>query len=117
MGEGIDPEVSARVTDAAARLAAAGADVVEIDVPAVHYAISAYYVIAPAEASSNLARYDGVRFGHRVDAPTTPEMYEATRSAGLRGRGQTTHHVGHLRAVGGLLRRLLRDRPEGPDPA
>ena len=51
--------------------------------PAATYGLSAYYVLAPAEASSNLARYDGVRFGLRVDAPTTPEMYDATRSAGF----------------------------------
>ena len=47
------------------------------------YGLSAYYLIAPAEASSNLARYDGVRFGLRVDAPTTGEMYDRTRTAGF----------------------------------
>ncbi len=51
--------------------------------PATGYGLSAYYLIAPAEASSNLARYDGVRFGLRVDAPTTAEMNEATRTAGF----------------------------------
>ena len=51
--------------------------------PAVIYGLSAYYLIAPAEASSNLARYDGVRYGLRVDAPTTGEMYDRTRTAGF----------------------------------
>ena len=51
--------------------------------PAAVYGLSAYYLIAPAEASSNLARYDGVRYGLRVDAPTTGEMMTATRTAGF----------------------------------
>ena len=83
MGEGIAPDVLARVQQAAAALAAAGAEVGEVSVPATGYGLSAYYLIAPAEASSNLARYDGVRFGLRVDAPTTAEMNEATRTAGF----------------------------------
>ena len=83
MGEGIAPDVSARVAAAAAALEAAGATVGEASVPACTYGIGAYYVIAPAEASSNLARYDGVRFGLRVDAATTPEMYDLTRTAGF----------------------------------
>jgi aspartyl-tRNA(Asn)/glutamyl-tRNA(Gln) amidotransferase subunit A len=82
-GEGISPDVAARTREAADALAAAGAKVEEASVPATIYGLSAYYVIAPAEASSNLARYDGVRFGLRVDAPTTPEMYDATRTAGF----------------------------------
>jgi aspartyl-tRNA(Asn)/glutamyl-tRNA(Gln) amidotransferase subunit A len=82
-GDGIAPDVAARVRAAADALAAAGAEVVEVSVPAVAYGLSAYYLIAPAEASSNLARYDGVRFGLRVDAPTTAEMMVATRTAGF----------------------------------
>jgi aspartyl-tRNA(Asn)/glutamyl-tRNA(Gln) amidotransferase subunit A len=83
MGDGIAPDVAARVRQAAEALAAAGAEVGEVSVPATTYGLSAYYLIAPAEASSNLARYDGVRFGLRVDAPTTAEMNEATRTAGF----------------------------------
>ncbi len=83
MGEGIAPDVAARVTQAAEALAAAGATVGEAHVPAATYGLSAYYLIAPAEASSNLARYDGVRYGLRVDAPTTGEMMTATRTAGF----------------------------------
>ena len=83
MGEGIDDDVIARVREAADALAAAGAEVVEVSVPAVTYGLSAYYLIAPAEASSNLARFDGVRYGLRVDAPTTNEMMIATRTEGF----------------------------------
>ena len=83
MGEGIAPDVAARVRAAADALAAAGATVEEVSVPAVTYGLSAYYLVAPAEASSNLARYDGVRFGNRVEAPTTGEMMTATRTAGF----------------------------------
>ncbi|MHB1710251.1 MAG: Asp-tRNA(Asn)/Glu-tRNA(Gln) amidotransferase subunit GatA [Acidimicrobiales bacterium] len=81
--EGADDDVVARTHQAAEACAAAGARVDEISVPEVRYALSAYYLIAPAEASSNLARYDGVRFGLRVDAEDTPAMNTATRSAGF----------------------------------
>jgi aspartyl-tRNA(Asn)/glutamyl-tRNA(Gln) amidotransferase subunit A len=81
--EGIAPDVVARATAAAEALEGAGAKVEEVSVPAVIYGLSAYYLIAPAEASSNLARYDGVRYGLRVDGPTTGEMYDRTRTAGF----------------------------------
>jgi aspartyl-tRNA(Asn)/glutamyl-tRNA(Gln) amidotransferase subunit A len=81
--EGIAPDVAARAQAAAEALSAAGAKVEEVSVPAVIYGLSAYYLIAPAEASSNLARYDGVRYGLRIDAPTTGEMYDRTRTAGF----------------------------------
>jgi aspartyl-tRNA(Asn)/glutamyl-tRNA(Gln) amidotransferase subunit A len=81
--EGILPDVMARVRQAIDALEEAGAKVDEVSVPAVVYGLTAYYLINPAEASSNLARYDGVRFGLRVDAPTTGEMYDRTRTAGF----------------------------------
>ena len=81
--EGVAPEVAAAARDAADALAAAGATVHEVSVPAVTYGLSAYYLIAPAEASSNLARFDGVRYGLRVDGATTDEMMVATRTAGF----------------------------------
>ncbi len=81
--DGIAPDVAARAQAAAEALSAAGAKVEEVSVPAVIYGLSAYYLIAPAEASSNLARYDGVRYGLRVDAATTGEMYDRTRTAGF----------------------------------
>ena len=61
----------------------AGAEPVEISLPMTKYALPAYYIIAPAEASSNLARYDGVRFGLRVEGDSLDEMYELTRAAGF----------------------------------
>jgi aspartyl-tRNA(Asn)/glutamyl-tRNA(Gln) amidotransferase subunit A len=81
--EGIAPDVLRRVEEAADALAAAGATVESASVPAAVYGLSAYYLIAPAEASSNLARYDGVRFGLRVDAADTAAMNTATRTAGF----------------------------------
>jgi aspartyl-tRNA(Asn)/glutamyl-tRNA(Gln) amidotransferase subunit A len=81
--EGIAPDVAARIREAAEALAASGAKVEETSVPAVRYGLSAYYMIAPAEASSNLARYDGVRYGLRKPGADITEMYMATRSAGF----------------------------------
>ncbi|HLI00273.1 MAG TPA: Asp-tRNA(Asn)/Glu-tRNA(Gln) amidotransferase subunit GatA [Acidimicrobiales bacterium] len=81
--EGLSPEVVAATRDAADALAAAGAKVDEVSVPAAVYGLTAYYLIAPAEASSNLARYDGVRYGLRRDGADVAEMNVATRSAGF----------------------------------
>jgi aspartyl-tRNA(Asn)/glutamyl-tRNA(Gln) amidotransferase subunit A len=81
--DGVDADVAARTRQAAEVCAAAGARVEEISVPEVRLGLSAYYLIAPAEASSNLARYDGVRFGLRVDAEDANAMNTATRSAGF----------------------------------
>jgi aspartyl-tRNA(Asn)/glutamyl-tRNA(Gln) amidotransferase subunit A len=81
--DGADPDVVARTREAADALAVAGARVEEVSVPEVVLGLSAYYLIAPGEASSNLARYDGVRYGLRVDAADTVAMNRATRSAGF----------------------------------
>ncbi|MEY2567369.1 MAG: aspartyl-tRNA(Asn)/glutamyl-tRNA(Gln) amidotransferase subunit [Actinomycetota bacterium] len=81
--DGIDADVAARVNAAADALSAAGAKVSEATVPAAIYGLSAYYLIAPAEASSNLARYDGVRYGLRVEGKDITEMYGRTRAAGF----------------------------------
>jgi aspartyl-tRNA(Asn)/glutamyl-tRNA(Gln) amidotransferase subunit A len=81
--EGADPDVNERVEAAFDALRAAGAKIVDVQVPAFTFGLTAYYLIAPAEASSNLARYDGVRYGLRVDAPDTNAMYGATRAAGF----------------------------------
>jgi aspartyl-tRNA(Asn)/glutamyl-tRNA(Gln) amidotransferase subunit A len=83
MGEGIAADVAARASEAADALSAAGAKVDEVSVPGARYALSAYYLIAPAEASSNLARYDGVRYGLRVDRDDITAMYGATRAKGF----------------------------------
>ncbi|HXY28938.1 MAG TPA: Asp-tRNA(Asn)/Glu-tRNA(Gln) amidotransferase subunit GatA [Acidimicrobiales bacterium] len=81
--DGCAPDVVARVHEAADALARAGAKVDEISVPEFRYGLSAYYLIAPAEASSNLARYDGVRYGLRVEAEDAAAMNTATRTAGF----------------------------------
>jgi len=83
-GNGIAPEIAAAVRGAAARLEGEGARVEEVSLPHTRYAIPTYYLVATAEASSNLARYDGVRYGIRVDAAgRLGEMYRATRGAGF----------------------------------
>ena len=81
--EGASPEITAAVAASAELLAAQGAEIVEMSIPELHYGLSAYYLIAPAEASSNLARYDGVRYGLRVDAANVAEMNAASRTAGF----------------------------------
>jgi len=81
--EGIADDVAGRVHQAAEALADAGAKVDEVSVPAAIYGLSAYYLIAPAEASSNLARYDGVRYGLRKPGDSITSMYCATRAAGF----------------------------------
>ena len=78
--QGLDPEVEKSVRAAIAQLESLGAEVVEISLPHTAYAISAYYLIAPAEASSNLARYDGVSYGERVDGIDIVDMMTKTRS-------------------------------------
>jgi aspartyl-tRNA(Asn)/glutamyl-tRNA(Gln) amidotransferase subunit A len=82
--DGLDPEVRAAVELGLQELANAGAEIVHISLPHTQYAIPTYYVIATAEASSNLARYDGVRYGLRAEnANTLSEMYRQTRDAGF----------------------------------
>ena len=81
--EGADPDVVERLESAFDTLRAAGAKIVDVQVPAFTFGLTAYYLIAPAEASSNLARYDGVRFGLRVEAADTNAMYGVTRAAGF----------------------------------
>ena len=81
--EGVDPEVAASVRAVVDRMADAGAEVVELSMPHTAHAVAAYYVLAPAEASSNLARFDGVRYGLRVEGRDLRAMYGATRDAGF----------------------------------
>lgn len=82
-GEGVDPGVQARIDAAIEALTAAGAKAEKISVPSVKYAMSAYYLIAPAEASSNLARYDGIRYGLRVEGDDVFDTYVKTRTEGF----------------------------------
>jgi aspartyl-tRNA(Asn)/glutamyl-tRNA(Gln) amidotransferase subunit A len=85
-GEGLDPEVRAAVEAAIERLRAAGCEIVSISLPHTEYAIPTYYLVATAEASSNLARYDGVRYGYRArngEQRTLTAMYRVTRDRGF----------------------------------
>ena len=81
--DGMPGEIEALWKQGVEWLRGAGAEPVEISLPMTKYALPAYYIIAPAEASSNLARYDGVRFGLRVEGDRLDEMYELTRAAGF----------------------------------
>jgi aspartyl-tRNA(Asn)/glutamyl-tRNA(Gln) amidotransferase subunit A len=83
MGEGIDAGVKERVQAAIKKLEQMGAVVEEVSLPHSDYAVAAYYLIAPAEASSNLARYDGVRYGVRKQGQNLLDMYLETRSQGF----------------------------------
>lgn len=81
--EGLDKEVEKYWEDGIAMLKARGAEIVEISLPHTKYALATYYIIAPAEASANLARYDGIRFGLRVNGEHLDDLYVNTRSEGF----------------------------------
>jgi aspartyl-tRNA(Asn)/glutamyl-tRNA(Gln) amidotransferase subunit A len=81
--EGLDPEVEKTVKAAIKQLESLGAEVIEVSLPHTEYGISAYYIIAPSEASSNLARYDGVKYGLRAEGKDLIEMYMKTRAEGF----------------------------------
>jgi len=81
--EGMDPEVKKVVLNAAAKLESLGAELVEVSLPRTKYALAIYYVLVPAEVSSNMARFDGVRYGYRAESENLLEMYLKTRQQGL----------------------------------
>ncbi len=80
---GLDPQVNAAVQSAVQQLQKLGAEVVEISLPHTDYAVATYYIIATAEASANLARFDGIRYGARVDGNDPTSLYGNTRGAGF----------------------------------
>jgi aspartyl-tRNA(Asn)/glutamyl-tRNA(Gln) amidotransferase subunit A len=80
---GLDPEVKAAVDAAVKKYQELGAEIVEISLPHTDYAVATYYIIATAEASANLARFDGIRYGARVDGADPIELYSRTRGAGF----------------------------------
>ena len=84
MGDGIDPQIRAATAATADKLTNAGAEIIEVSLPSTEYALSAYYLIAPAECSANLARLDGVRYGHRSKIEgTSEEMMGHSRAEGF----------------------------------
>ncbi len=81
--EGMDPEVETAVRDAVEHCKSLGAEIVDVSLPNAKYAIAVYYIIATAEASANLARFDGIRYGMRLDGKDPAELYGKTRAAGF----------------------------------
>jgi aspartyl-tRNA(Asn)/glutamyl-tRNA(Gln) amidotransferase subunit A len=81
--EGMEAGVTQAVDDAIRKLADLGAELVDVSLPHTEYALATYYITAPAEASANLARFDGIRYGNRVEAPTLQETYLRTRGEGF----------------------------------
>ncbi len=82
-GEGYEPAVEEAVSRMVAGLESSGVEVIEVSLPSFDVALAAYYLIAPAEASSNLARFDGIRYGRRVDGSTPEELMARTRARGF----------------------------------
>ena len=118
-GEGFEAGVEARFAEAVAILTDLGATVTEVSCPHFDYALAAYYLIAPSEASSNLARFDSVRYGLRVGDDgerSLEEVMALTRAQGFGAEVKRRIILGHLRPLQRLLRRLLRPGPEGPRP-
>ena len=116
--EGLDPEVRAAIEAGIEKLRAAGAEIKPISLPHTRYAIPTYYVIATAEASANLARFDGVRYGFRApQSDTLAAMYRQHPRPRLRRRSQAPHPARHLRPQPRLLRRLLPQGAAGPPSA
>ena len=119
-GEGLDPAIAETVRKAIAELESLGAVVKEISLPKQSLGIPAYYIVAPAEASSNLSRFDGVRFGHRCEAPENLEdLYKRSRAEGFGEEVQRRIMVGAYVLSAGYydayylkaqkIRRLIRD--------
>jgi len=118
--EGLDSKIAARIEDAIKEYEKLGASVTEISLPHSKLSVPAYYVIAPAECSSNLSRFDGVRFGHRCDNPANLEdMYKRTRAEGFGDEVKRRILVGTYALSAGYydayylkaqqLRRLIKD--------
>lgn len=81
--DGLDPQIEAAVRKAVALLESQGAEIIEVSLPHTEHAVAVYYIIATAEASANLARFDGVRYGHRAKTDNLLEMYARTREEGF----------------------------------
>ncbi len=112
-GQGLDAEVRAKIESGIGMLEKLGCKPVAIRMAHTDYAIATYYIVATAEASSNLARYDGVRYGLRVSGNTLMDMYRKTREQGFGPEVKRRTMLGNLRTLRRLLRRLLSARPKG----
>ena len=92
--DGMPPEIQALWDEGIAWMKDAGAEIVPVTLPHTKYALPAYYIVAPAEASSNLARYDGMRYGTRIDGADLNDTYEKTRAAGFGAEVQRRIMIG-----------------------
>ncbi len=113
--EGMDREVKEAVESSIKTFEQLGATVVPVSLPHTQYAVAIYYIIATAEASSNLARYDGVKYGMRVDGKDIIDMYKKTRSAGFGREVKMRIILGTYVLSSGLLRCLLQEGRAGQD--
>ena len=104
-----------RIEEAVAALEGAGATVEEVSLPHTDYGLATYYIVAPAEASANLARYDGDPVRAAARRRRRPRQLPRDARPRLRAGGQAPDHARHVRPVGRLLRRVLREGAEGPD--
>ncbi len=113
--DGLDPEVEMAINSAIDVYESLGAKVQEISLPHAKYAVSVYYLIAPSEASSNLARYDGVHYGHRAESfENMIDMFSTSRGEGFGHEVKRRIMLGTYALVGGILRRLLPQSPQSP---
>ena len=113
--EGTHPKVKAKVMDGCSQLEALGAEVGEISIDSLPHSLAVYYIIAMAEASSNLSRYDGVRYGRSLEKGTADwnAAFARTRSEGFGEEVKRRILLGTLRPLGGILRGVLREGAEG----
>lgn len=96
MGEGVEPAVKAEIEKQIEVLKNAGHEIIPVSIPLISIALAIYYVVVPAEVSSNLARYDGVRFGHRSDeAEKLNDVYELSRSEGFNAENKRRIMIGN----------------------
>ncbi len=117
-GEGLDPEIRQAIERRIDGLRSAGCEIVNVSLPHTEYAIPVYYIVATAEASANLARFDGVRYTTRSPQAKDARRYvPAQPRRRLWRRGQAPHSAGHLRAQRRILRRLLPESAAGSHPA
>ena len=113
---GMPAEIDAIWRQGADWLRAQGAELVEVSLPHTKYALPTYYIIAPAEASSNLARYDGMRFGLRVEGRNLAETYMKTRAEGFGAEVQRRILIGTYVLSAGYYDAYYLQGAEGPPP-
>ena len=108
MGEGVDPEVVKAVKDYANKLKKTGYEIEEVSMPILKYALAIYYIVVPAEVSSNLSRYDGIRYGHRsADIKSLDDVYSKTRDEGFMPENKRRILIGNFVLSSGFFDRII----------